>query len=135
MEDFDQESSVDMIAAALRADANDLSTLAVVLSKKLTDILPAGHVTTSYSRSLSDRVAKRDGHLSALKVLLDNISMDLTQDRPGQMSCMISQVVRGVVISRKEVQLSDWLQVLAQGLKEAAASSAQARAALQNLLN
>ena len=135
MQNFDPVSSVDMIAAALRADVADTSVLATVLCTKLQQLLPPKRVTANYTRTLADRVAKRDGHLSSVKVSLDNAAMELSQDQMGQITCSVNQIVRGIVISRKEMSLGEWIVILAQELAQAASTSAQTRDALLNLLN
>jgi hypothetical protein len=47
----------------------------------------------------------------------------------------IRQVVRGVVISRKEVGVDEWLAALAEELTQLAHRDARARAALARLLD
>lgn len=134
MDEFDPVSSVDMIAAALRADTSDVSVLSNVLTAKLRQVLPEELVKITYTRSMADRLAKREGHPTSIKVSMGSKGLELSQDQNGRSSCFISQIVRGVVISRKEVQLSEWIVALASELAELANSNANARQALLNLL-
>ncbi|CAG4927520.1 unnamed protein product, partial [Acidithrix sp. C25] len=127
-------SSVDMVAAALRADTSDLNLLGQALSSKLETLLPAGMVEVRREKSLSNRFSKREGKVIALTIRTNNQVLELNQDKPGHINPQISQSVKGVVISRRSVELDDWLLALASELTALAASNANARNALINLL-
>ncbi|KJF17559.1 hypothetical protein [Acidithrix ferrooxidans] len=127
-------SSVDMVAAALRADTSDLNLLGQALSSKLESLLPAGMVEVRREKSLSNRFSKREGKVIALTIRTNNQVLELNQDKPGHINPQISQSVKGVVISRRSVELDDWLLALASELTALAASNANARNALINLL-
>ena len=58
----------------------------------------------------------------------------LAAGKHGGVAAEIRQVVRGVVISRKEATVDDWLAALAQELKTLAEKDARARDALSRLL-
>lgn len=127
-------SSVDMVAAALRADTSDLNLLGQALSSKLESLLPAGMVEVRREKSLSNRFSKREGKVIAITIRTNNQVLELNQDKPGHINPQISQSVKGVVISRRSVELDDWLLALASELTALAASNANARNALINLL-
>jgi hypothetical protein len=124
---------VELLAAALRRDSADLNLYAKVLTVNLVDSLPAGAVKVERKRSVSDRMAGREGTVSALDVALGEQRLSLRADR-GRMVGEICKEVRGIVLSRREVGLDEWIDALARGLADAAASSARAREAIEKFL-
>lgn len=129
-----ESPDLDRVAAALRADAADVGTLARVLSVTLADALPAGTVEIRRRRSLSDRVAGRDGHVEAVVVSVGDHVLTLRQDPHRGATGEDAKVVRGVVISRRPVGLDEWVRVLAEQVAALASESESARRALQQLL-
>lgn len=127
------DMEVELLAAALRQDSADLSLYAKVLTVNLVDSLPAGAVKVERKRSVSDRMAGREGTVAALDVALGEQRLSLRADR-GRMVGEICKEVRGIVLSRREVGLDEWIDALAQALAEAAASSARARQAIEKFL-
>lgn len=127
------DMEVELLAAALRQDSADLSLYAKVLTVNLVDSLPSGAVKVERKRSVSDRMAGREGTVSALDVALGEQRLSLRADR-GRMVGEICKEVRGIVLSRREVGLDEWIDALAQALSEAAASSARARQAIEKFL-
>jgi hypothetical protein len=125
---------VELLAAALRQDTADLDVYAKVLSVNLVESLPAGSVTVERKRSMGDRMAGREGAVVSLEVALGgDMRLGLRMDR-GRVVAEVSKEVRGVVLSRNQVDLDEWIAALAKGLAESAASSARAREALQRYL-
>ena len=124
---------VELLAAALRQDSADLDVYAKVLSVNLVESLPRGAVQVERKRSMSDRMAGREGTVTSLDVALGDIRLGLRLDR-GRTIGEICKEVRGVVLSRQQVGLDEWIAALAKGLSESAASSAKAREALQRYL-
>ena len=124
---------VQMLASALRQDSADLDVYAKVLSVNLVESLPRDAVQVVRKRSLSDRAAGREGSVVSLDVALGDLRLALRMDR-GRVAGEICKEVRGVVLSRQQVGLDEWISALAQGLADAAASSAKAREALQRWL-
>jgi hypothetical protein len=124
---------VELLAAALRQDSADLDVYAKVLSVNLVESLPPGAVQVERKRSMSDRMAGREGTVTSLDVALGETRLGLRMDR-GRPIGEICKEVRGVVLSRQQVGLDEWIAALAKGLADSAASSARARAALQRYL-
>jgi hypothetical protein len=124
---------VEMLAAALRQDSADLDVYAKVLSVNLVESLPPGAVQVERKRSMADRVAGREGTVTSLDVALGEVRLGLRMDR-GRPVGEVCKEVRGVVLSRQQVGLDEWIAALAKGLAESAASSARAREALQRYL-
>jgi hypothetical protein len=120
------EDSFDLDAAGLRADSGDLAAYIEVLARKLEDALPGQTAVRRRSK----------GFLSREKVV-DTIDVSLgefryTLDRHGRGTR--AKEVRGVVIKREDLALEAWVGGLAGELRELAAGSAEARAALERLV-
>jgi hypothetical protein len=123
-----------LIAAALRSDTADIASYTRVLTTTLGDALPPGMVTVHRRRSLADRVAGREGEPVALIVRTPDEELELRRHGPDQVAAEIRQVVRGVVIKRRPVDVDSWLLALAGVLTALAQRSASTRAALAELL-
>ena len=127
--------SVDLVASALTASA-DLSDVAMfvrVFTRSFAEALPEGMVDVDHDRSLGDRLAGRPGTPTALRLTFPERRLSLTATR-GWPEAEVQQVVRGVVLSRKQVPVEEWVRVLATELTDLAARNASARAALAGLL-
>jgi hypothetical protein len=124
---------VEMLAAALRADTSDLDAYHRVLSNTIGEMLPPDMVEVERERSLSDRMAGRPGTATAIRLHLGDRTLELVAHR-GRLVATLSQEVRGVVISKKEVPVADWVRQLALYVASLAAENADAREALGKLL-
>jgi hypothetical protein len=124
---------VELLAAALRRDTADLDLYAKVLSVTLADSLPAGAVQVERKRTMADRMAGREGAVTSIDVALGERRLGLRMDR-GRMTGEVCKEVRGIVLSRQQVGLDEWITTLAHALAETAASSARAREALERFL-
>lgn len=125
--------TVELLAAALRADTSDLEVYERVLFTSLAASLPAGAVEVERARSMSDRVAGRPGRPTAIRVHLADETLEIVAGR-GALVARIARDVRGVTISRREVSVADWSLRLAELLEQAARESAATREALARLL-
>ncbi|UUY46177.1 hypothetical protein NRK68_02475 [Streptomyces yangpuensis] len=127
-------TDVRLLAAALRRDSADLNLYAQVLSAGLADSLPPGAVRVRRRRSLVERVAGREGAVVELDVALGEQRLALRTER-GRVAGEVLHEVRGIVLSRRQVELDEWIDVLARCLAKAAASNARARAAVERFLS
>jgi len=125
---------VQLLAAMLRADRDEVASYARVLSGALAQALPAGMVEIGYRRTVGDRLAGRPGRAVSLRVHGDNRELELREGGNGMIEAELQQVVRGVVISRRSIGVEDWLQALAEDIARAAARDTAAREALERLL-
>jgi len=121
------------LVAALEP-ASDVASLARVLTGALTDALPAGMVQVETERSVSDRLRGRPGRPVAIAVNAGDKILTLRQGAGGRPEPQVARAVRGVVISRTPVSLTEWLTTLAGELRQLAERDASARTALQRLL-
>lgn len=122
-----------LMIAALRADQSDVASYTRVLTNTLGDALPPGMVDVEYRRGLADRVAGRPGQAVAVRVHCPQRQLELRQGSRGVVA-EVRTVVRDVVISRKVVDIDEWLAVLAEELSKLAQRDAAAREALSRLL-
>lgn len=122
------------LAVALRTDRTDVASYASVLSDALGSALPEGMVEVERDRSLKDRLAGRPGTPVALRVTGTDRELELRQTGRG-VAAQIRRIVRGVVISRQEVPLDEWVQALAAELAALAQRDAAAADALHRLLD
>ncbi len=126
-------TDVALLAAALRGDQADLSLHVGVLAADLAQSLPPDAVRVDRRRSVADRLAGREGTVTALDVALGEQRLSLRTDR-GRVTGEICHEVRGVVLSRRQVGLDEWIEALARSLADAATSSARAREAVERYL-
>jgi hypothetical protein len=125
--------SFDLVAAALRADSADVAVYARVLTDSLGDALPEGVVTVDRERSVSDRMRGRPGEVAKITVRLGDQLLTLAVRR-GQPVAEVCREVRGVVLSRRPVQVTEWAAELAKALVAYADQNAQAAQVLRRLV-
>jgi hypothetical protein len=123
------EPSFDLDAAALRADGRDLDAGVEVLATKLEGALPAATRVERRAR----RLLSREQRVEEIAVALGESTYVLRRERHG-LTTTRAKTVRGVRIKNEELDVEAWLAALAAELREQAATSADARAALERLL-
>ncbi|HEY4464718.1 MAG TPA: hypothetical protein VGN41_18785 [Streptosporangiaceae bacterium] len=133
MTESDDALSLELVAAALRADSADLAIYARVLTESLSEGLPPGTVSVERERTVSDRMRGRPGEVSKVTVRLGDQVMTLSISR-GQPAAEICKEVRGVVLSRQPVALNEWTAALATALVTHAERNAVAAQALRKLV-
>jgi hypothetical protein len=121
------EDSFDLDAAGLRADGADLGAYIEVLARKLEDALPRN----TEVRRRSKGFLSREKVVDTIEVSLGEFRYTLSRDGRAARA----KEVRGVVIKREEIALEAWVGGLAGELREQAAGSAEARAALERLVD
>jgi hypothetical protein len=127
--------SVDLVASAIGAetDLSDVAMFVRVFTRSFAAALPEGMVDVDYDRSMGDRLAGRPGTPTAVRLSFPERRLELRATR-GWPDAEVQQIVRGVVISRRQVPVQEWVRVLAAELTDLAARNAEARAALASLL-
>ena len=127
------DMSLEMVAAALRADSADVAVYARVLTESLAGALPPGCVQVDRDRSLADRMQGRPGRVTKITVRLGDQVMTLTP-RESAPAAEICKEVRGVVLSRRPVGIQEWAGELARALVSYADQNAEAAQALRRLV-
>jgi hypothetical protein len=128
-----ESPSLDMVAAALRADSSDIAIYAKVLTESLGESLPPGAVSIDRNRSASDRMKGRPGNVTKITVRLGEQVLTLAVQR-GQPAAEICKEVRGIVLSRQQVPLDQWAAELARALVGQAEQNAVTAEALRKLV-
>jgi len=125
--------SLDMVAAALRADSSDIAIYARVLTESLGDSLPPGWVSVDRDQSVGDRMRGRPGKVTKITVRAGEQVMTLSVQR-GLPVAEICREVRGIVLSRQQVPIEQWAAALAQALVSHAEQNAVTAQALRKLV-
>ncbi|MEV7559202.1 hypothetical protein [Streptomyces sp. NPDC089795] len=127
------EMDAELLAATLRRDRAELILYVAVLSVTLSESLPPGTVRVERRRSLAERLSGREGTVTGLDIVLGERRLSLRIER-GEVAGEVCHEVRGIVLSRRQVDLDEWIDALARALTDAAASSARAREAVERFL-
>jgi hypothetical protein len=126
---MDEEPTFDLDAAGLRADGPELVAAIEVLARKLEISLPKATTV----RRRSKRMFSKDKVCESIEVRLGTTRYGLAV-HGDHVHADRQQEVRGVVIKREPLEVADWIEALAAQLREAAADSSEARAALEKLV-
>ena len=125
---------VQLVAAMLRSDRDDIASYVRVLSQALASALPPGLLDVQYDRSFADRVAGRPGRPVRVLVHGADADFEISDTGHGRIGGQLRRLVGGVVISRRDIGLEEWVHLLAVELTARAAQDAAARDALARLL-
>ena len=126
---MEEDSTFDLDAAGLRADGPQLLAAVEVLARKLEISLPRSCVV----QRRRARMLSKQRVVASIVVTLGTTRYGLEVDGV-RVDADRRQEVRGVVIKREPLAVADWLDALAAELREQAADSAEARAALERLV-
>lgn len=120
---------LDLAAASLRADEPAVARAVEAFAAKLESVLS----TACRVKRRRRRPWARESRVERLEVVLGDVSFRLIATRDGVVAERAQQVHD---MSRRTdvLGLPDWLRTLEDALRERAASSAEARAALEELL-
>ena len=120
---------MELLASSLRADITDLKAFLEALAVKLQGSLPNQTTVTRQSSLFS-----REHPVKDITVTLGDYQYRIGRERQGPIVTLRAKVVRGIVLKTDQVPLDQWIDELAGALAEVAASSAQARSALERFL-
>jgi hypothetical protein len=124
------EDTFDLAAAGLRGDGAELSVSVEVLASKLEQALPGRARVERRGGGLLGRGAK---HVRQVRVELGSNHYELTVDG-GRVEGYRERQVGGIAIKREPLRADEWIAALTADLRSEADSSAQARTALERLL-
>jgi hypothetical protein len=124
----DPAMGFELVAASIRADASDLKTFMDVLAVKLEQALP-GMVYVEREGGLF----KKERKVKLIRIQLDDKLYDLVRAGHG-LEARLSHQVRGITLKNEVMNLDTWITELSRHLSRHAASSAEARAALERLV-
>jgi hypothetical protein len=127
------EQGFDLVAAQVRADSTDVDTFFKVLATKLSDAL-GERVTLERG---GGGLLKRDRPVTGIELDLaggGTGAVLCARRERGGLTCTVSRRVRGVVLSTKELPMSQWIEELVSALGEETKRSEQTWRALHSLL-
>jgi hypothetical protein len=124
----DPAMGFELVAASIRADASDLKTFMDVLAVKLEQALP-GMVYVEREGGLF----KKERKVKLIRIQLEDKLYDLARAGTG-LEARLSHQVRGITLKNEVMNLDAWITALSHHLSRHAASSAEARAALERLV-
>lgn len=119
----------DLMAARLRADAQDLGTFMQVLARKLEEALP-GVAEIHRAQGLF----RRDHPVKEIRLTLGEWSFQLRAESAGLVGER-AHTVRGVALKSEQLHIDAWLGALLAALQQYAQSNAQAAQSLERLLS
>ena len=123
---MEEAADFDLVAASLRADADDLRMFVEALATKLEQAFP-GRCRVRRAGLLGK------GSIRQISVELGESRYELTHD-DGAVSARRSSVVRGISLKSDELGLDEWIDSLAAQLVSEARRSERGRLALEKLL-
>jgi hypothetical protein len=117
----------DLVAASLRADADDLRVFVESLAKKLAQLFP-GRCRVQRAGVFGK------GSVREVSVEIGDSRYELVHD-DGAVSARRSSVVRGITLKSEKLALDEWIDSLAEQVVAEADRSERGRLALQKLLS
>jgi hypothetical protein len=120
---------LDLAAASIRADEPELARAMEAFAARLESALPAA----TRVRRRGRWPWSREGRVAGVDVELGEVSFRLSVSRHGVVAERTEQV-HDMSRRTERLELADWLRSLEDALRERASSSAEARAALEELL-
>ena len=124
---MEEPPDFDLVAASLRADAEDLRVFVESLSKKLEQLFP-GRCRVQRAGLFGK------GSVREVSVEIGDGRYELSHD-DGAVSARRSSVVRGITLKNEKVELDEWIDLLAAQLVAEANRSERGRLALQKMLS
>ncbi len=128
-DELDSPLQMELLAASLRADSSDTKAFLEALATKLEGSLPDRTTVTRHSSLFS-----REHPVKEITVLLGDYQYRIGRGRQGPIMAQRAKVVRGIVLKTEQIPMEQWIEELAGELAQVAASSAQARSALERFL-
>jgi hypothetical protein len=125
------EETFDLAAAGLRADGEDLRVSLEVLASKLESSLPG---RAQVERRGSGLLGRGEKHVRRVQVQLGELRYQLTLAGE-RVEGFREREVGGIAIKREPLDPQAWVSALAEDLRAEAQRSADARVALERLLN
>jgi len=128
-DELDSPLQMELLAASLRADSSDTKAFLEALATKLEGSLPDRTTVTRHSSLFS-----REHPVKEIAVVLGDYQYRIGRERQGPIMAQRAKVVRGIVLKTEQIPMEQWIEELAGELAQVAASSAQARSALERFL-
>ncbi|GAC1628247.1 MAG: hypothetical protein NVS4B7_17420 [Ktedonobacteraceae bacterium] len=128
-DELDSPLQMELLAASLRSDSTDARAFLEALAAKLAGSLPDQTLVTRHSGLFS-----REHPVKEITVTMGDYQYRIGRERQGPITTQRAKVVRGIVLKTEQIPMEQWIEELAEALAQIAASSAQARSALERFL-
>lgn len=125
---MDDSFDLEMAAASLRADGNDVGVLVRALIEQLSDALGPRLIV---EREHGHR--RRPGEVRELRIVLGDDEYHAEIEGP-VLHCSIARSSGGIRIRSQRVEVDEWLQRLLRALQDEAQHSQSVRQALEHLV-
>jgi hypothetical protein len=112
----------------------EIVLLARILATTLAGALPASMLDIERRRSIPDLLARRPGTIIGVRIRTTNQTLTFRAPAVGEVEAAVEHTVRGVILSRQPVTITQWLEQLAAILNELAAEDESTRLALEHAL-
>jgi hypothetical protein len=120
---------IDLVAAALRADAGDVGAFVEGLAAKLEDALPG---KVSVRRSRQGLLGARS--VRGITVDTGDERLELVRGAGETIETVRARLSGGIVLKRQTLDIEEWLTALGEALTREAGRSERTRQALERLL-
>ncbi len=130
MEDSDKALELDVLSATLRIQAKSTFNLIDYLAQLLSEALPQ---RTTLKKSGFFVLEKR--HVKELTIKFDDYHYQLLCSSEGSITAKELKVVRGVILKSTEITTDECIGKIVSQLLELAKKNAEARQALETLIN
>jgi hypothetical protein len=128
-------TQVEVLAAMLRRDSQDLSLYAGFLLNQLSGALPPELISVERERSMRERMAGKDGRVVEIRVRIDTRTWSLRREGVGKPAvATVAHEVNGIVLSRDQVALDEWAAQVATAVVARATAAGQSAAELEAML-
>ena len=124
------DETFDLPAAALRAETSELASSVEVLASTLEQALPR---IASVERRKVGGFRSKQREVQRIALALGEEQFELRRTAQG-VQCTRHKVVRGITLSRQDMQLADWLAAIIAGVRSTAEVGERDRIALEGLL-
>ena len=125
----DDDKDIDLLAASLRADSDDIEVFLKAIAAKLQEALPQ-----------RTKVLRRRIHMLSTQKRIERIVVDLGDAHYSllydgkEVEARVSKVTRGIALKSENLSLDAWIDSLAHALDAEARDSERGRLAMQRLL-
>jgi hypothetical protein len=127
-------NQVELLAAALRRDSQDLSLYAGFLLNQLSGALPPELIVVERERSMRERLAGKDGRVVEVRITIDDRTWSLRREAVGKAAvATVAHEVNGIVLSRETVPLDAWAGQVAAAVVARATASGRSATELEQM--
>ena len=131
----DEARDVNALAASLRSHGDDVSLYAGMLLNTLSAALPRHMTQVQRDRGFL-AFRRKDRPIRAVTITVGDRRFRLARDNPAAVpAATVDHIVRGIVLSSDAVPLTEWTDLLARQLAEAASSDAGVAHAINALIS